>query len=67
MKRNIPLGLCSGVVAALVWIGSCGGIAVVLLNQLFFFKHPTGLRILELGVQLAWEWRCSAWVWQSGV
>ena len=46
--RKTPLGLCSSVVAVLVWGGSCGGLAVVSQNQLFFFKHPIGLKILGL-------------------
>ena len=48
--KNIPLGLYSGVVAALVWLGSFAGFAVLCQNQLFFFKHPMGLLALNLGI-----------------
>ena len=47
--KNTPLGLFSCFVAALVWIGSCGGIVAVLQNQLYFFKDPSGMRAMEFG------------------
>ena len=50
--KNISFGFCSSVVAALVWVGYCGTIAVVGANQLFFFKHPVGELILGLIVYL---------------
>ena len=48
--KKIPCGLCSCVLAALVWIGSCGGVITVLTNQLFFFKHETGDLLLCIGM-----------------
>lgn len=47
--KNIPFGLCSSVVAALVWLGSCGGVVTVLSNQLFVFKHEVGRRLASSG------------------
>ena len=47
--KNVPLGICSCCVAALVWIGSCGGIVAVLQNQLYFFKNESGLLAMQFG------------------
>ena len=46
--KKIPFGLCSCVLAVLVWLGSCGGVITVLSNQLFFFKHEVGLLLLNI-------------------
>ena len=35
--------------AALVWIGSFGGIVAIGENQLYFFKNKTGMLAMELG------------------
>ena len=48
--KNTPLGLYSCVLAALVWMGSCGGVAAVLQNQLYFFKSESGILALQLGI-----------------
>lgn len=44
---------CSCCVAALVWVGSCGGIIAVLQNQLYFFKDESGLLALRCGFLIA--------------
>ena len=51
--KNTPLGLFSCFVAALVWIGSCGGIVAVLQNQLNFFKDESGLLALQFGTYIS--------------
>jgi hypothetical protein len=47
--KNHPFGLYSSVVAALVWLGSCGGVIAVQQNQLLFFNHDLGLLALQCG------------------
>ncbi len=47
--KNTPLGLASCFVAALVWMGSCGGVVAIGTNQLYFFKDPSGMRAMEFG------------------
>lgn len=46
--QNIPLGRYSCFLAVLVWLGLCVGVVALALpqNQLYFFKHETGQRIL---------------------
>jgi hypothetical protein len=49
MKKT-PLGLCSCVFAALVWIGLW--VAIVVINQISFspFKNETHMFVLQFGV-----------------
>ena len=46
--KNIPLGICSCYVAALVWLGLCVGAVAILSNQLFFFKNQVGILLLTI-------------------
>jgi hypothetical protein len=51
--KNTSFGLISCVVAVLVWIGSCAGLVAVLQNQLYFFKEPSGIRSMEVGLTIS--------------
>lgn len=46
--KNVPLGICSCCVAALVWLGMCVGAVAIVSYQLFFFKSQTGQQILAI-------------------